>query len=136
MVTEPDGRLRTVLGTMGGDSQPQVLLQLLARLLGAGESPGEAMHAGRFRLGPPAAAADAGADDGFSTWRARGEVSVALEAHVPAGWPAGLEERGHAVRGDAAYSDQFGHAHLIDVRGDVLWGASDPRSAAGAAVGW
>ncbi|MCI3948262.1 MAG: Gamma-glutamyltransferase, partial [Acidimicrobiales bacterium] len=29
LVTRPDGSLHTVLGTMGGDSQPQVLLQLL-----------------------------------------------------------------------------------------------------------
>ena len=31
LVTNLDGRLAAVLGTMGGDSQPQVLLQLLAR---------------------------------------------------------------------------------------------------------
>ena len=33
LVTTLDGRLAAVLGTMGGDSQPQVLLQLLARAL-------------------------------------------------------------------------------------------------------
>jgi gamma-glutamyltranspeptidase/glutathione hydrolase len=136
VVTGPDGALRTVLGTMGGDSQPQVLLQLLARLLGAGQSPGDALHAGRFRLGPPAATVEAGADDGFSTWSAAGTISVQLEAHAAGGWANGLAERGHAVIVDGGFSDQFGHAHLIDVRGDVLWGASDPRSAAGAAVGW
>jgi gamma-glutamyltranspeptidase/glutathione hydrolase len=134
VVTGPGGELRTVVGTMGGDSQPQVLLQLLARLLGAGESPGEAMHAGRFRLGPPPR--NGGVDDGFSTWRAGGRVSVRLEAHVPTGWAAGLEARGHTVIDEAAFSDGFGHAQLIDVHGDVLWGASDPRSAAGAAAGW
>jgi gamma-glutamyltranspeptidase / glutathione hydrolase len=136
VVTEPDGRLRTVLGTMGGDSQPQVLLQLLARLLAGGQSPGDALHAGRFRLSPPAAEVEAGADDGFATWRAHGSVSVQLEAHAPRAWADGLEARGHAVIGDAAFSDRFGHAQVIDVRGDVLWGASDPRSAAGAAAGW
>ncbi len=134
VVTGPGGELRTVVGTMGGDSQPQILLQLLARLLGAGESPGQAMHAGRFRLGPPVG--QAGLDDGFSTWRDGGRVSVRLEGHVPTGWAAGLEARGHTVIDEGAYSDAFGHAQLIDVRDGVLWGASDPRSAAGAAAGW
>jgi gamma-glutamyltranspeptidase / glutathione hydrolase len=136
VVTGPAGELRTVVGTMGADTQPQVLLQLLARLLAAGQSPGDAIHAGRFRLAPPAAAEDPGADDGFSTWRAGGRVSVALEGHAPGRWSDGLEARGHAVLGHPAFSDEFGHAQLIDVRGDVLWGASDPRAAAGAAVGW
>jgi gamma-glutamyltranspeptidase / glutathione hydrolase len=134
-VTEPDGRLRTVLGTMGDDSQPQVLLQLLARLLGAEQSPGDVVHAGRFRLGPPVAEVEAGAHE-FSTWRADGTVSVQLETHAPGAWARGLQARGHAVMAEAAISDRFGHAHVIDVRGDTLWGASDPRSAAGAAVGW
>ena len=39
LVTRPDGSLRAVLGTMGGDSQPQVVLQLLARLLARGPAP-------------------------------------------------------------------------------------------------
>ena len=136
LVTGPGGKLRTVAGTMGGDSQPQILLQLLARVLGAGQSPGEAIHAGRFRLAPPAAEVDMAGDDGFATWRAEGRVSVRLEGHVPGDWADGLAARGHAVIQDAAFSDLFGHAHLIDVRGDVLWGATDPRSAAGAAAGW
>ncbi len=136
VVTSPDGTLRTVLGTMGGDAQPQVLTQVLARLLDAGQSPGEAIHAGRFRLAPPASAMALGADDGFSSWRGHGAVSVRLEGHVPGSWAPGLAQRGHEVAGDGAFSDEFGHAHLIDVRGAVLWGASDPRSAAGAAAGW
>lgn len=136
LVTRPGGELRTVAGTMGGDSQPQVLLQLLARVVGAGQSAGDAVQAGRFRLAPPPADVEAGEDDGFSTWRADGRVSVRLEAHVPGEWADGLAARGHAVIEDTAFSDGFGHAHLIDVLGDVLWGASDPRPAAGAAVGW
>ena len=136
VVTGPDGALRSVAGTMGGDAQPQVLLQVLARLLGAGQSPEEAIHAGRFRLAPPAAAVAGGGNDGFSTWRAGGRVSVRLEGQVAGSWADGLAQRGHEVAGEAAFSDEFGHAQLIDVRGDVLWGASDPRSAAGAAAGW
>ena len=40
LVTRPDGSLRAVIGTMGGDSQPQILVQLLAGSLRHGESPG------------------------------------------------------------------------------------------------
>ena len=52
LVTNRDGSLRQVLGTMGGDSQPQILLQLLARTLGLGQSPGAALRAPRWVLCP------------------------------------------------------------------------------------
>ncbi len=51
LVTSPDGSLTAVLGTMGGDIQPQVVLQLLARLLHSGHSPGRAVRAPRWALG-------------------------------------------------------------------------------------
>jgi gamma-glutamyltranspeptidase len=38
MVTNPDGSLNMSIGTMGGDSQPQILLQLLVRTLVHGAS--------------------------------------------------------------------------------------------------
>lgn len=136
IITDSSGRLRTVLGTMGGDSQPQILLQLLARLLVAGESPGEAIHAGRFGLAPPLDAAPEVVDDGFSTWRCGGDVTVLVEGHAPAPWCDGLRALGHAVSAADAYSPDFGQAQLIDVRDGALWGASDPRASAGAAAGW
>src|SRR6476619_6198308 len=49
LVTSLDGSsLEMVVGTMGGDSQPQVLLQLLARMLGHREGVGDAIAAGRW----------------------------------------------------------------------------------------
>src|SRR6202034_455718 len=74
LVTGPDGTLRAVLGTMGGDSQPQILLQWAARLLVAGESAGDAIAAGRWVL------SDRQDRGGFATWANRGEVQVELEA--------------------------------------------------------
>ena len=50
LVTDDDGHVVAALGTMGGDSQPQVLLQILARVFVGSESPGRAISAGRFRL--------------------------------------------------------------------------------------
>ncbi|WP_248964406.1 gamma-glutamyltransferase family protein [Sphaerisporangium perillae] len=125
LVTRPDGSLRTVLGTMGGDSQPQIVLQVLARLLVAGESPGQAIAAPRWRLGPGLT--------GFDAWSDPDEASVDLEEGAP--WAEGLRERGHDVKG-LPYGGSFGHAHLIDVRPDgVLAGAADPRALISSAAG-
>ncbi len=125
LVTRPDGSLRTVLGTMGGDSQPQILLQVLARLLGAGESPGDAIGAPRWRLGPGLT--------GFDAWSEPDEAPVDVEEGAP--WGDGLRERGHVVQG-LPYGGSFGHAHLIDVRPDgVLAAAADPRALISTAAG-
>ncbi|MGI8794101.1 MAG: gamma-glutamyltransferase family protein [Acidimicrobiales bacterium] len=127
LVTE-DGRLDLVLGTMGGDSQPQVLLQLLARILGHGEQVGDAVAAGRWVL----ASALEGAS-GFDTWNELGRVTVQLESSVEAGWRDGLVARGHSV----GRGRNFGHAHAIRVDpGGALAGAADPRALTGAAAGW
>ncbi len=120
------GRLTAVLGTMGGDIQPQVVLQLLARLLRNGESPGRAISAPRWTLG----------EGGFSTWTGAGPQVTTLEATAPASWETGLADRGHhVVRAEPGAN--AGHAHVI-VRTDsgVLAGASDPRALTGAAIGW
>jgi gamma-glutamyltranspeptidase / glutathione hydrolase len=124
VVTRPDGGLEMVVGTMGGDTQPQVLLQLLARTLAAGESPGRAISAPRWVLGSA----------GFDTWTGDGPDHVALEQGAPRSWADGLTRRGHAVR-DLARHANVGHAHLIRVGGPSLAGASDPRAVGGAAVG-
>ena len=116
LVTHPDGSLAAVLGTMGGDAQPQIVLQLLARLYGAGEEPGETIAAPRFTL--------------------RRADAVVLEGHAPASWVDGLAARGHAVERGPAWTSEFGHAHLIAVENGVLAGAADPRSLGGAAAGY
>jgi gamma-glutamyltranspeptidase/glutathione hydrolase len=130
MVTDLEGNLEMVIGTMGGDSQPQILLQLLARLLHNGQSPGEAIAAGRWALGP------AGEGSGFETWNERGRVRVDIEGHAPSAWAAGLHDRGHDVRNADAFSHAFGHAHVIVNHGDHLAGAADPRPRSGSASGY
>jgi gamma-glutamyltranspeptidase/glutathione hydrolase len=126
-----DGSLDCVLGTMGGDSQPQVLLQLLARRYGVGrspESPAAALAAGRWVL--------AGSETGYDVWAAgRGEVRVAVEGHAPSTWPPGLAGLGHDVFSSPAWSGNFGHAHMIAFEGGVLSGAADPRALGGSAAG-
>jgi gamma-glutamyltranspeptidase / glutathione hydrolase len=128
LITRPDGSLRAVLGTMGGDSQPQILLQVLVRLLVHGESPATAVSAGRWSLS---------AGGGFETWEGDGPGHIALEEHAPEGWDAGLTARGHEVQRapDWAYHP-IGHAMLIEALDGVLAGVADPRTLDGAASGY
>ena len=124
LITRPDGSLRTVLGTMGGDAQPQIVLQLVTRLLRHDEQPGEVIAASRWRL--------ATEGSGFDTWNDPDDVRVDVEDGGP--WAEGLAARGHPV-GSAPYGGAFGHAHLIDVLPDgSLTGAADPRALVGAAL--
>ena len=129
LVTSLDGAtVDCVLGTMGGDSQPQVLLQLLARRFLAGADPGDAIAAPRWVL--------AGAEVGFDVWSQGGTVRVAVEDHAPPSWFEGLSSRGHTVTRQPAWGGDFGHAHLISFEpSGSLAGAADPRSLGGVALG-
>ncbi len=131
LITHPDGRLRSVLGTMGGDTQPHVVQQLVTRLLRHSQPPGEVIGAGRFVL------ASTDQSSSFSVWDSGiAEVQVLLEPSMESTWRKGLEARGHSVdvRGQGG---TFGHAHCIDRRDDgMLLGQSDPRAPESAALGY
>jgi gamma-glutamyltranspeptidase/glutathione hydrolase len=131
LVTNPDGSLRMNIATMGGDSQPHVLLQLLVRMLNHGESAGRAVAAGRFALHSQDTPST-----GFDTWVNRGRVKVRVEANAAEGWADGLASRGHVVDPSPAFDSGFGHAHIVDVAGEVLIGGADPRSRSGSASGY
>jgi len=99
---------RFVMGTMGGDAQPQVHVQLLGHLLDRGLDLAAALEAPRFVIDVA---------DG----------SVGLEPALLAGIGADLRARGHDVR-PLASAGLAGHAHLIDVDGmGATAVASDPR---------
>ncbi len=111
-----DGRPWLVFGTMGGDGQPQIHLQVLSQLVDRGVDLGTALDAPRFVVDVA---------DG----------AVALESRATAAVFQGLSDRGHELRRLAAYDDQAGHAHLIEVTEHGYAAAADPRCD-GAAVGW
>jgi gamma-glutamyltranspeptidase/glutathione hydrolase len=132
LATRPDGSLAVVVGTMGGDVQPQIILQLLARLLHSGEDPATAISTARVVHEARGAAP-------FRLWQAPTQ-SLLVEANAPEAWRLGLESRGHHVRLVGALNPvDVGCSQIISVEsaGDhlTLTGASDPRSPEGAAVG-
>lgn len=123
-----DGALRGVFGTMGGDAQPQILLQLAARLFHYGQSPAAAVYAPRWALHGPVT--------GFDTWTSGQAPTVTVEGHAPDDWMSGLAERGHPVAGAPTYDSGFGHAHAIIIDSDGFRaGAADPRTMVGTAAG-
>lgn len=142
LITRADGSLRTALGTMGGDGQPQVVLQLATRLLANAQPSGLALTAPRFTLTVPNAV-------GFDTWAKADELIVALEAGSP--WIDELTSKGHRIDVLPWGAPLFGHAHIIEhhhrpgVDGGsgvttpgrpLITGVAEPRARIGAAVGW
>lgn len=127
LVTRPDGSLRTLIGTRGGDSQPQLLLQLLCRLLRFGQTPGVAVAAPRWELA-------ARVSNGFNAWTAPEDLVIQFEPEAPASWVDGLRSFGHETRVPGGL---FGHAQLIEVGTDgVLSGAADPRALTGSVAAY
>lgn len=105
-----DGRPRYVFGTMGGDGQPQIHLQVLTSLVDDGLTPQEAVAAARWIVD----VADGG---------------VRVESRTSAEVVAGLQAAGHAVTVVGGYDHGMGHAHVIEVRDDGRYDAgSDPRA--------
>jgi gamma-glutamyltranspeptidase len=104
-----DGRPRLVFGTMGGEAQVQIHIQLLARILVAGEPVDAAVAAPR--------------------WTFDRTLLLAEDGLPPLDrLPAGMTVEPMAVR------DLAGHAHAILIGADGLDAAADPRSD-GVAVG-
>lgn len=131
LVTDLDGSLRLILGTMGGDSQPQVLLQLLARILGLGHDPGRALRAPRWAL-------TTGSEQGFDVWEKPAAALVGVEGNAPPAWAEGLAARGHRVQLRSPWDPGCGLAQVIGISADgsVVGGASDPRAPEAAGLAW
>ncbi|HEX6931949.1 MAG TPA: gamma-glutamyltransferase [Streptosporangiaceae bacterium] len=128
-VTDTAGTLDTVLGTMGGDAQPQILLQVLTRLLAARQPAGEAVAAPRWALSREPT-------NGFDVWQSDNPLVVRVESDAPPIWSRALRQRGYQVIEEPAGDDFFGHAQVIRVTEDgQLAGAADPRSGDGAFAG-
>jgi len=109
MALRQDGSLGFTLGTPGGDSQTQSLLQIMNNMLLFGMAPQEAIEAPRFR--------------------SYGGLSVAMEDRIPFAVRDSLASLGHEIRVVHGWTSTFGGAQMIFVDPDfaTLTVASDPR---------
>lgn len=114
-----DGRVM-VLGTMGGDGQPQTQACVFTRYAYGGRALQAAIDAPRWVLG--------------RTW-GQDSNTLKLEARFAPAVITALRERGHTVEVVADFDEMMGHAGaLVRHPNGIVEGAADPRSD-GAAVG-
>ena len=109
MALYPNGELAFTLGTPGGDSQPQTLLQIVHNIFLFDMTPQQAIEAPRFR--------------------SSGGVSVAIEDRVSAEVLSELAGLGHNLQLIKGWTATFGGAQMIhhDPTTGVLTAAADPR---------
>ena len=108
MALHGDGSFAFTLGTPGGDSQPQSLLQIVNNFTLYGMTPQAAIEAPRFR--------------------SYGGLRIAFEDRVTGAVLAELGALGHEVEVVHGWTATFGGAHMIlRDRDGTLTAASDPR---------
>jgi gamma-glutamyltranspeptidase/glutathione hydrolase len=110
-----DGEPAIVFGTMGGDSQAQIQVQLVAHLIDDHTDPQDAIDAPRWYLEP-------------STWTLR------AEPHFTDAWFDALRALGHDPKRTGRIDTGMGHAHAIQRTAGGYAVATEPR-AEGAALG-
>lgn len=114
--TEED-QLRMLLGTRGGDFQPQTLLQMVAYMRWAGLNASQAHRQPRWAT---------------SEWRGSGG-NVAIESHLDPAAITELRSRGHEIRPTGQWMSGWGPVSVVTVHDEYASGAADPRVAATAA---
>jgi gamma-glutamyltranspeptidase/glutathione hydrolase len=108
MGLNPDGSFSFALGTPGGDSQVQSLVQILNNLFMFGMTPQEAIEAPRFR--------------------SYQDLRVAFEDRFPAYILQGLMDQGHIPNVVNGWTATFGGAQMILLESSgTLTAAADPR---------
>lgn len=143
-----DGQPYMAIGSMGGDAQPQIHVQLLTAMLDFGLNAQQAIAAprwrsGRFQLAQPGtsqekrfpgtplgAPQEIGGQAGVDDYQ-RNDIAetVVLEQRFPAGVELGLELLGHRIEQCGPWDDGMGHAQAIVVHPytHIFQGAADPR---------
>jgi gamma-glutamyltranspeptidase/glutathione hydrolase len=120
VMTTQNGALRHVLATMGGQGQPQILTQVLLRMLG-GATAADAVAAPRAVTGPQERGCTAD--------------SVVMEADVDPDAATALAASGLAVVEVPRHTEGLGQANVVQVALDgQLSAAADPRADGSAVV--
>ena len=101
-----------LLGTRGGQFQPQLLLQMIVSMLHGGMPPAEAQHAPRWRV---------------EGWQPDTPAAVIVEGRTARGTVADLERRGHHIRIAANWEPGWGPVSVITESDGLVLGAADPR---------
>jgi gamma-glutamyltranspeptidase / glutathione hydrolase len=121
---DPNGHLRpwVVVGSMGGDAQPQIHAQVVSGLVDGGLDVQEAVSAPRWFVEP---------EQHFAP-----PVEVRVEPRFAAGVVDELRSMGHPLTESAPFHPLLGHCHAIELvdggpatEGGSLAAATDPRSA-------
>ncbi|HCP85765.1 MAG TPA: gamma-glutamyltransferase [Planctomycetaceae bacterium] len=109
MALYPGGEFAFTLGTPGGDSQTQTILQITQNMLMFGMTPQQAIEAPRFR--------------------SLSGTRLAIEDRVSEAVLRDLQLRGHELNLVQGWTATFGGAHMIhhDPETGVLTAAADPR---------
>jgi len=139
-----DGAPYMALGSMGGDAQPQIHVQLLTAMLDFGMNAQQAIAAPRWRSGLVRVNPVRGRQEIMQGQRGVDghldrdlEELVMLERRFPSGVPLLLDILGHRTNVVGPWDDGMGHAQaiVIDPSGYIFEGAADPRCD-GLAMGW
>ncbi len=110
-----NGDLALILGTRGGDQQPQLLAQMAAHILHAGLSPAEAQNVPRWTT---------------NEFGAGTTSSLSTESRFPPPVIESLRSRGHVVEEASAWEGGWGPVAAITIDQEGLrTGAADPRVA-------
>jgi gamma-glutamyltranspeptidase/glutathione hydrolase len=109
MALYPDGEFAFTLGTPGGDSQTQTIIQITQNMLMFGMTPQQAIEAPRFR--------------------SLGGAHLSIENRVAENVLLDLQSRGHELNIIEGWTATFGGAQMIhhDPATGVLTAAADPR---------
>ncbi len=116
-----DGRPWVVVGSMGGDAQPQIHAQVVSALVDGGVDVATAVSAPRWFVEPDLTPGPA--------------TQVRIEPRFEAGVLGALESLGHPLTRVEPFDGLLGHCHAIELvdggpaAGGTLAAATDPRSA-------
>jgi len=112
-------RARLVLGTRGGDQQPQILAQVAANQLWAKVGPHEAQRLPRWSIDEPAS----------------GDLpTIRYEPRYASPTIAGLTQMGHVIESAEPWEAGWGPVSTITIDGEVK-GEADPRVSTASAIG-
>lgn len=128
-----DGHPHMAIGTMGGDAQPQIHVQLLTAMFDFGLNPQQAISAPRWRSGRAYLDDSTRSLPGQRGTDEHLDASIAEVVELEKGFPAQISEQlqqlGHHIYTLGPWEDAMGHAQAIELlpESQLFAGAADPR---------